>query len=237
MQPVPRADRRAARASRTWPPSWAAPQTRTTGPVRTVIDIDEKNPDAYMVRLSQSGLGMPDRDYYLLDEQETRRDARGLQEVSRRHARRRRASTTRRRAAAIYALEARIAEAHWPQPRRRDADKIYNPMSLAELERFAPQFPWERLLRRGRGPARHPKGERIVVVREKSAFPKLAAIFAETPRARVARLSDGALPAHRRRLPAEDSRRRRFRLLRHGDRRADSSSCRATARRAAARSA
>ena len=158
----------------------AAPQTRTTGPVRTVIDIDEKNPDSYMVRLSQSGLGMPDRDYYLLDEKslvETREvykkylaDMLAVAGVN-----------DPGRAAAIYALEARIAEAHWPKAETRDADKTYNPMSLSELARFAPQFPWSAYFAAAGVPPQTSKGERIVVVAEKSAFPKLAAIFAETP--------------------------------------------------------
>ena len=38
--------------------------------IRSVFDvgigIDDKDPNAYSVNLSQSGLGMPDRDYYLL---------------------------------------------------------------------------------------------------------------------------------------------------------------------------
>ncbi|HEX4388634.1 MAG TPA: M13 family metallopeptidase [Steroidobacteraceae bacterium] len=158
----------------------AAPETRTSGPVRTVIDIDEKNPDTYMVRLSQSGLGMPDRDYYLLDEKslvETREAYKkyladmlavaGINDPG--------------RAAAIYALEAKIAEAHWPKAETRDADKTYNPMSLSELTRFAPQFPWSAYFAAAGVSAQTPKGERTVVVAEQSAFPKLAAIFAETP--------------------------------------------------------
>jgi len=32
------------------------------------IGIDDKNPDTYSVNLRQSGLGLPDRDYYLLDD-------------------------------------------------------------------------------------------------------------------------------------------------------------------------
>jgi len=35
---------------------------------RTGIGIDDKKPDSYAVFINQSGLGLPDRDYYLLDE-------------------------------------------------------------------------------------------------------------------------------------------------------------------------
>jgi putative endopeptidase len=123
---------------------------------------------------------MPDRDYYLLDEKslvETREAYKkyladmlavaGINDPG--------------RAAAIYALEAKIAEAHWPKAETRDADKTYNPMSLSELTRFAPQFPWSAYFAAAGVSAQTPKGERTVVVAEQSAFPKLAAIFAETP--------------------------------------------------------
>ena len=33
------------------------------------IGVDDKNPDNYSVNLSQAGLGMPDRDYYLSDDE------------------------------------------------------------------------------------------------------------------------------------------------------------------------
>ena len=158
----------------------AAPETRTTGPFRARIDIDDKNPDAYVLQLAQSGLGMPDRDYYLLSDK-------GVQEA--REAYKKYLSdmlavagiSDPGRAAAVYALEAKLAEAHWPKADTRDADKTYNPMSLSELARFAPQFPWGAYLTAAGIPARAPQGERIVVVAEKSAFPKLAEIFAATP--------------------------------------------------------
>ena len=41
------------------------PPTGTYGPFAAHITIDQANPAAYAVRLMQSGLGMPDRDYYL----------------------------------------------------------------------------------------------------------------------------------------------------------------------------
>ena len=85
------------------------------------------------------------------------------------------------RAAAVFALEARIADAHWPAADRRDADKTYNPMTLAELAAFAPQFPWSAYLGAAGVSAQAPSGERKVDVAEKSAFPKLAAVFASTP--------------------------------------------------------
>ncbi|GAC1454989.1 MAG: M13 family metallopeptidase [Steroidobacteraceae bacterium] len=154
--------------------------TQVGGPYEIDIDVDEKNPDAYVVLLSQSGLGMPDRDYYLLQDKDSAAaraaykkylaDMLGVAGV---HA--------AARSAAVYALEEKIARLHWPAAERREADKVYNPMTPAALRVFAAQFPWDAFLAAAGVPRSSPRGERYVVVREKSAFPKLAAVFAATP--------------------------------------------------------
>jgi len=147
---------------------------------RTSIGVDDKKPDAYAVFLRQSGLGLPDRDYYLLDEP-------GI--VSARTAYRAYVAQTLtlggipdadKKAQAIFELETQIAKIHWARADRRDADKVYNPMSVAELEQLAPQFPWAVYLNET-GISGTQQGTRRVVVAEKSAFAPLAALFAKTP--------------------------------------------------------
>ncbi len=157
-----------------------SPATQVGGPYEIDIDVNEKNPDAYVVLLLQSGLGMPDRDYYLLQDKDSAatRDAyktylaamlriAGVQDPE--------------RSAAVYALEEKIAGVHWPAEDRREADKVYNPMSTTALAQFAPQFPWNEFFAAAGVSPTSPQGERSVIVREKSAFPKLAAVFATTP--------------------------------------------------------
>ena len=46
------------------------------------------------------------------------------------------------KAAAVVALESQIAEASWTKAQERDADATYNPMTLPQLEKAAPGFPW-----------------------------------------------------------------------------------------------
>ena len=144
------------------------------------IGIDDKNSDAYAVFLGQSGLGLPDRDYYLLDETGT---------VAAREAYRiyigdmlalGGAEDTEAKADAVFALESAIAEWHWPRADTRDADKIYNPMTVGELVDFAPDFPWPVFLEE-LGIGAPPVGEREVIVSENTAFPGLAELFSRTP--------------------------------------------------------
>lgn len=157
-----------------------SPASQVSGPFDINIDIDEKNPDAYVILLSQSGLGMPDRDYYLLKD----KDSAATREAYHKYLTAMLAFAgvhDAARSAAVYALEERIARVHWPAAERREAEKVYNPLSLSALAKFAPQFPWDSYLAAAGVSRRSSRGERVVVVREKSAFPKLAALFAATP--------------------------------------------------------
>jgi putative endopeptidase len=145
------------------------------------IGVDDKNPDAYAVMVFQSGLGLPNRDYYLREDEslaKTRDTYRAHLAQMLEFAGR---DEPEARAAAVYELERSIAEAHWPAADRREAEKMYNPTTIAALGELAPGFPWDAYLGAGAVPLRGPKGERSVIVGEKSAFPKLASIFAATP--------------------------------------------------------
>jgi putative endopeptidase len=138
------------------------------------ITDDEKAPDRETLHASQGGLGLPDRDYYLRasfrDKKAAYRDyvARllgmaGWPEAG-------------QRADDVVTFETRLAEASWSRAESRDRDRTYNPLTRAELDALAPDFPWGTLLdAAGVGDAG------VIVVRQQSAFPKLAKIFAETP--------------------------------------------------------
>ncbi|HEX3406809.1 MAG TPA: M13-type metalloendopeptidase [Caulobacteraceae bacterium] len=138
------------------------------------LDPDEKNPTRYAAYISQGGLGLPDRDYYLQPSFAAKKAAyqayvaqlltlAGWPDPA--------AS-----AAAVVDFETKVAEASWTRAERRDPDKTYNPMSPAELAKAAPGFDWSAWLKtQGLG------GASRVVVQENTALPKLAAIFAATP--------------------------------------------------------
>ena len=153
----------------------------TLAPFDMNIDVDPKNPHAYAIFLAQSGIGMPNRDYYMSNDPAI---------VKTREAYKKYLATmlgmagtpdAENRAAQVYAVEEKIAQAQWPNADRRDVDKTYNPMSVSQLEQLAPQFPWKAYLDAAGVPLQSTNGERKIIVAEKSAFPKLAAIFAETP--------------------------------------------------------
>jgi putative endopeptidase len=138
------------------------------------VSEDEKDPSRYTLHVSQSGRGLPDRDYYLRDTYKDKKaayrdyvahllDMAGWPEAQ-------------QRADDIVAFETRVAEASWSRAESRDPDKTYNPMTPAAVARFAPGFPWDAWL-----DAAGVRDIGTVVVEQRSAFPKLAEIFADTP--------------------------------------------------------
>ncbi len=149
------------------------------GPFAFYIGVDDKNSDAYSINLFQSGLGMPDRDYYL----KTDKEIVATQAAYKKYLADMLAITGAKDAAAradkIYALELALAKVSWAAADRRDADKIYNPMTAADLKTLAPGFDWDAMLKAAGIPENG--GAHKVIVAEKSAFPGLAKVFAETP--------------------------------------------------------
>jgi putative endopeptidase len=138
------------------------------------VSEDAKDPTRNALHASQAGLGLPDRDYYLRD---TFRDKKAkyrdyiahlLDMVG--------WAQAQQRADDIVALETRIAEASWSRAESRDRDKTYNPMTPAELDAYAPGFPWPAWLA-----AADAGGAGRIILRQNTAFPKLATIFAGTP--------------------------------------------------------
>jgi len=138
------------------------------------IGADAKSPDRYAVYVGQGGLGLPDRDYYLKPEfaaKKAKYQAYVAQML-------RLAGWTEAdaMAKAIVALETRIAEASWSRVEERDPEKTYNPTTVAELSKDAPGYPWRASL-----DAAELKGVDRIVVGEKTALPKLAGIWRQTP--------------------------------------------------------
>ncbi|HKP77686.1 MAG TPA: M13-type metalloendopeptidase, partial [Phenylobacterium sp.] len=138
------------------------------------IDIDAKAPTRYAVTADNGGLGLPDRDYYLqpaFAEKKAKYEAYVAQLLTMIGWER-----PAQNAKAIVDFETKLAQASWTRTERRDRDKTYNPMSPGELEAFTPGFDWNRYL----ASTGLPKVERIVVTTN-TAFPKVAAIYADTP--------------------------------------------------------
>jgi endothelin-converting enzyme/putative endopeptidase len=116
------------------------------GPIGMYISPDPADPTRYVVNITQSGLGMPVRDYYL--NEGDRFDAYRASY---------KAYVTKifeligdpspaASAEAVVALETALATVHWSPERQRDVQATNNPVDRAGLAAMIPAVEWDVLL-------------------------------------------------------------------------------------------
>ena len=113
------------------------------GLFRMGVGQDDKAPDTYIVGLSQSGIGLPDRDYYLKDDPKLADTRAKYQAYQVQMLGLAGVDDAAARGAAVYAFEKTLATAHWDRIKSRDSDLTYNKWSAADFAAKAPGFPWE----------------------------------------------------------------------------------------------
>jgi putative endopeptidase len=113
-------------------------------PIAWTTRQDHKNATRYVVELSQSGLGLPDRDFYFLGDAKSKAWRAAYvkhlenvfvlmgetQPVAAKNAQR------------IFALESKLAGASMKLAEARDAKATFNPRTLTSLSKESPQFAW-----------------------------------------------------------------------------------------------
>lgn len=114
------------------------------------VTVDARNPTEYAVAIGFTGMGLPDRDYYLVDSENnlkvreayktylaTMLEAAGYTDPG-------------AAAEAVYALEHQVAELEWARQVLRIPKLTYNELTPEELVELAGDFPIMRLLEAGR---------------------------------------------------------------------------------------
>jgi predicted metalloendopeptidase len=106
------------------------------------IHQDAKDATVYIADVSQSGLGMPDRDYYLKDDdkiKETR--AKYLAHIEKMLGMAGDKNAAQN-AKDVLSLETEIAKVQWSKVENRDPVKTYNRVELAKLDAMMPGYDW-----------------------------------------------------------------------------------------------
>jgi putative endopeptidase len=141
------------------------------------IHQDAKDSTKYVADISQGGLGMPDRDYYLTDDKKLV-ETRAAYLV---HVEKMLALAGDPKAAdnakAIVALETAIAKAQWSRVENRDPVKTYNKVEFAKLAELAPGFDWTVYLKQ----TGISDKASYVIVSQPSYLTGLAKVMADTP--------------------------------------------------------
>lgn len=106
---------------------------------------DLKNSDMQILCIGQSGISMPDRDYYLKDDEKSKEIQAKYKEYVAKIFELSGEDATKAKADAetIYNLEHQIAEIQMSLLDRRDPFKTYNKMDLKQLKALAPNLEWD----------------------------------------------------------------------------------------------
>jgi putative endopeptidase len=149
-------------------------------PISLSVEVDFKNPDTYSVYADQGGLGLPDRDYYLQDD-DAMKAARAayLDYVTKLLLTSKLAATrdeAARRTQRVFELEHRLAEIQWTRVQQRDLVARYKPWQQSEYSAKAPGLDWGAFFK-----AAGVGGQPMIVASVDSAIIGSAAVFPTVP--------------------------------------------------------
>ncbi|MFZ6658014.1 M13 family metallopeptidase [Undibacterium sp. TJN19] len=112
-------------------------------PYEFQIHQDNKDSTKYVLDLGQSGLGLPDRDYYLKDDDAKLKDFRAKYVT---HIEKMLAMAGDKEAAKhandILAFETELAKVQWTKVELRDPVKAYNKVEISKLDSLTPGYDW-----------------------------------------------------------------------------------------------
>lgn len=146
-----------------------------TTPFGWYVNNDAKDATQYIVYVGQSGLGLPDRDYYLKDTEKFKTIRADYENYVGNLLALIGYDDPKAAAKRIMALETEMAEAHWTRVERRNPVKSYNKMSADEVNTLMGDFDWNRYA----GKAGLQKADNLVVS-QPSFLTTLGKIFKAT---------------------------------------------------------
>ena len=144
------------------------------GPFDGAVDADSSG--ELVVQLGQSGILLPDRDYYLANTPEYERFRSGYVDYLARIFTLAGRAGARHEAQGVLALETELARAQWGKAESRDALRTSNRIAFADLDRAFPGFDWRAWAK--------PQGVdrlRTVVIAQPSFFKRFAELASTTP--------------------------------------------------------
>ncbi len=145
-------------------------------PIGAQIFADATNPDLNTLWVTQSGLGLPERDYYFSKDQRFT-EIRGAYEkhidnVFKLAGRQDSAAVAKK----LMAFETRLAKASWPAVKMRDIEALYNPTSVEGAEKATPGLDWSTWLTEMKLP-----GTGQMVLAQKDYFQEVGKVVNDMP--------------------------------------------------------
>jgi putative endopeptidase len=112
------------------------------------VDQDERKNDTNILYIGQSGLSLPDRDYYLKDDADSKRVREAYVKYVANMFRflGENAKTSAQMTESVMRIETELAKASMTQVERRDIEKQYNKRTLSKFTKEAPGVDWTKYL-------------------------------------------------------------------------------------------
>lgn len=117
-----------------------------TSPFDVGIDQDMKNSTEMVAMLGQSGLGLPDRDYYLKNDAKFKKIRSQYLKYIEKTLSLAGDKQAVQHAQGILKLETQIAKIQWSNVQNRDVTKLYNIYKTQDLAKLSPKIDWQTYL-------------------------------------------------------------------------------------------
>lgn len=113
-------------------------------PLVWYVSVDAKKSDEYGVYIHQSGLGLPDRDYYFKEDAKSETNRQKYAKYVADMLSFAGVENAEAAGQAVLALETKLADKMWTRVQSRDANARYNKMSTVEFVEYMGSFPWDK---------------------------------------------------------------------------------------------
>ena len=117
-----------------------------TSPFDVGVDQDMKNSTQMIAMMGQSGLGLPDRDYYLKNDAKFKKVRSQYLSYIEKTLKLAGDNQAAQHAQAILKLETQIAKIQWSNVQNRDVTKLYNIYKVEDLAKLSPKIDWKTYL-------------------------------------------------------------------------------------------
>ncbi|MEX1136913.1 MAG: M13-type metalloendopeptidase [Balneolales bacterium] len=117
-------------------------QYRYGSPISLYVTQDQMQSDQYITYASQSGLGLPDREYYLSEDDQSQELINQYKNMIAEFWDLAGWENGEQAAENVLSVERTIAESHWTRVQNRDRQATYNKKTLSELTELTPGIDW-----------------------------------------------------------------------------------------------
>lgn len=151
-------------------------QMSVTTPFDLGVLQDFKNSDQMSVMFMQSGLGLPDRDYYLKDDEKLKSAHEAYLRYIEKILSLAGDPDAKQKAHDILKLESELAKIQWDNVQNRDLEKMYNVYPLNKTKTLTPEFDWNTYFKASGIAGR----SKTVIVAQPSFFKGLNVLLVQT---------------------------------------------------------